>query len=50
MSKSSDGKINFYRKLELDKHDMKLIKFVRALKIRMLNEVDESNSGTIIKE
>ena len=50
MSKCNYGKLDFYRKLELDKHDMKLVKFFRTLKIRMLNEPDVTASGTINKK
>ena len=50
MSKCNDGKLDFYRKLELDKHDMKLVKYFRLLKQRMLNEPDVTASGTINKK
>jgi len=36
--KINDGKSNFYRTLDLDKQDRKLIRFYRGLIKNMLNE------------
>ena len=49
--KCSDGRREFFRGFErLDKHDMKLISAFVQLKQQMLNEVEQTNSGTVIKE
>jgi hypothetical protein len=51
MARCSDGRREFFRHVErLDKYDMKLISWFAKLKVEMLNEVEQTNSGTIIKE
>ena len=39
-TKIRDGKSNFYRTLDLDKEDRKLIRYYRKLVKEMLNEPD----------
>ena len=49
--KGSDGRRAFFRMFErLDKYEMKLITAFVQLKTQMLNEVEQTNSGTVIKE
>lgn len=46
-----DGRPEFFRKLDVDKHTMKLLYWFREIKTQMLNEKDnEDNSGKIYKE
>jgi len=43
-TKIRDGKSNFYRTLDLDKEDRKLLRFYRKLVKDMLNEPDNLKS------
>jgi hypothetical protein len=49
-NKIRDGKSNFYRTLNLDKQDRKLIKFYRSLVKNMLNEPENKQDILIDKE
>jgi len=44
-TKIRDGKSNFYRTLDLDKEDRKLIRYYRGLVKSMLNEPDSIKSN-----
>jgi DNA-binding transcriptional ArsR family regulator len=46
-TKIRDGKSNFYRTLDLDKEDRKLIRYYRKLVKDMLNEPENTNSKKV---
>jgi hypothetical protein len=48
--KINDGKANFYRTLNLDKADRKLIRFYRGLVKDMLQEPENKQENHIDKE
>ena len=49
-TKIRDGKSNFYRTLNLDKVDRKLIRYYRGLVKNMLNEPENKQDRLIDKE
>jgi hypothetical protein len=47
MNKINDGKNNFYRKLNLEKEDRKLIRWYRTLVKSMKNEVENKKGDKL---